>query len=83
VLNIKRPKHNFFVADLTRVLVTLWTKDDLIFIPERYRLQFTFIFRCLLLDRGQARCLLYGRSPLWGEFPARAVGGCLTNFSGH
>ena len=45
MVNIKRPKHNFSVADLKRVLVTLWTKDDLIFIPERYRLQFTFIFR--------------------------------------
>lgn len=45
MLNIMRPKHNFFVADLTRVLVTLWTNDDLIFIPERYRLQCTFIFR--------------------------------------
>jgi hypothetical protein len=45
MVNIKRPKHNFSVVDLTRVLVTLWTKDDLIFISERYRLQFTFIFR--------------------------------------
>jgi hypothetical protein len=45
VVNKKRPKHNFSVSDLTRVLVTLWVKDDLIFIPERYRLQFTFIFR--------------------------------------
>jgi hypothetical protein len=26
-------------------LLTLWTKDDLIFIPERYRIQFTFISR--------------------------------------
>jgi hypothetical protein len=45
VVNKKRPKHNFGPYDLTRVLVTLWTKDDPIFIPERYRLQFTLIFR--------------------------------------
>lgn len=37
-MNTKRLKDNFFVADLTRVLVTLWTEDDLIFLPERYRL---------------------------------------------
>jgi hypothetical protein len=29
--------------DLTRVLLALWTRDDLIFIPERYRVQTTFI----------------------------------------
>jgi len=45
VANIKRPKHNFSVTDLTRLLVTLWTKDNIIYDPERYRLQFTFIFR--------------------------------------
>ena len=26
-------------------MLTFWTKDDLIFIPERYRIQFTFIIR--------------------------------------
>jgi hypothetical protein len=45
VVNIKRPKRNFSVAVLTRVLVTVWSKDDLIFVPKRCRLQFTFIFR--------------------------------------
>ena len=43
VINKHRPKHNFTTRDLTRVLLTLWTRDDLIFIPERYRVQITFI----------------------------------------
>jgi hypothetical protein len=43
VVNKHRPKYNFTVRALTRVQVTLWTKDDLIFIPERYRIQTTFI----------------------------------------
>ena len=38
MVNIKKPKYNFTVITLTKVLVTLWTQDDLIFIPERYRL---------------------------------------------
>lgn len=44
-VNKRRPKHNFTASDLTRLLRTLWTQDDLIFIPERYRVQFTFIIR--------------------------------------
>lgn len=40
VVNKRRPKYNFAPRELT-----LWTKDDLIFIPERYRIQFTFIIR--------------------------------------
>lgn len=43
MVNVHRPKHNFTARDLTRILSTLWTQDDLIFIPERYRVQFTFI----------------------------------------
>lgn len=43
VVNKHRPKYNFTVRALTRVQVTLWTKDDLIFIPERYRIQTTLI----------------------------------------
>jgi len=43
VLNKHRPKHNFTDRDLGRVLLTLWTRDDLIFITERYRVQTTFI----------------------------------------
>lgn len=43
VFNKHRPKHNFTVRDLARVLLALWTRDDLIFIPERYRVQTTFI----------------------------------------
>lgn len=43
VVNKHRPKHNFTVRDLTRVLLALWTYDDLIFIHERYRVQTTFL----------------------------------------
>ena len=39
------PKHNFTVTDLIRLAMVLWTKDDLVFTPERYRIQFTFIIR--------------------------------------
>ena len=42
-MNKRKPKYNFMEQDLTRILSTLWTKDDLVFIPERYRVQFTFI----------------------------------------
>ena len=45
VVNKRRAKHNFTTRDLDRTLLTLWTQDDLIFIPERYRIQFTFIIR--------------------------------------
>jgi hypothetical protein len=43
VVNKHRPKHNFAARDLTRILRALWTQDDPIFIPERYRVQFTYI----------------------------------------
>lgn len=43
VINKHRPKQNFTHQDLTRVLAALWTRDDLIFIPERYQIQTTFI----------------------------------------
>ena len=45
VINKRKPKHNFSERDLTRILISLWTQDDLIFIPERYRIQFTFIIK--------------------------------------
>jgi hypothetical protein len=44
VINKHREKNNFTEQDATRIILTAWTKDDLIFIPERYRVQFTFIF---------------------------------------
>lgn len=44
VANVSRPKHNFTVVDLNRILLCLWTEDDISWIPERYRVQFTFIF---------------------------------------
>jgi len=44
VVNIKRPKHFFTERDLHRLLQTTWTQDDLIFVAERCRIQFTFIF---------------------------------------
>lgn len=43
VVNKHRPKHNFTVRDLTRILLALWTYDDLIFIHERHRVQATFL----------------------------------------
>ncbi|KAJ4507488.1 hypothetical protein HRR83_004066 [Exophiala dermatitidis] len=49
VVNKHRPKHNFTDRDLNRVLLTLWTRDDLIFIPERYRVQVTFIIHVYCL----------------------------------
>jgi Protein of unknown function (DUF3435) len=45
VVNKRRPKYGFTPRELTRILLTLWTKDDLIFIPKRYRIQFTFTVR--------------------------------------
>ena len=45
VVNKRRQKHNFQPRDLVRILLTLWTKHDLIYISERYRIQFTFIVR--------------------------------------
>lgn len=42
-VNKHRPKNNFTKETLPRILTTLWAKDDLIFIPERYRIQTTFI----------------------------------------
>lgn len=36
-------KHNSTVADLTLIVVAAWTKDDLIFTLERYRIQYTCI----------------------------------------
>jgi hypothetical protein len=33
------------VTDSTRIVVTVWTEKDFIFIPERYRIRFTFILR--------------------------------------
>jgi hypothetical protein len=43
VVNQHVEKLNFSNKDLTRLLITLWTKSDLSYIPERYRVQFTFI----------------------------------------
>lgn len=44
VVNIRRPKYPFTERDARRLLKTPWTQDDPIFIPERYRIQFNFIF---------------------------------------
>lgn len=45
VVNKRLLKHNFTSRDLNRILLLLWTQDNLIFIHERYRIQFTFIIR--------------------------------------
>ena len=44
MVNIKRPKHLFTERNLHRLLQTAWTQDDLIFVAERCRIQFTFTF---------------------------------------
>jgi len=41
---VRRPKHLFTERDARRLLRTPWTEDDPIFIPERYRIQFHYIF---------------------------------------
>jgi hypothetical protein len=40
VVHIKRPKYLFTERDVCRLLRTPWTEDDLIFIPQRYLVQF-------------------------------------------
>lgn len=45
VVNQHLLKYNFTISDLNRILITLWVRDDLKFIPESYRVQFTFIIR--------------------------------------
>lgn len=45
VVNKRREKHLSTLCDLTQILLTLWTRDDLIFIHERCRIQFTLILR--------------------------------------
>jgi hypothetical protein len=68
VVKKKRPMHNFGPRHLTLVPVVLWTKDELIFITERYRLQFTFISRVYCSTRARislvAKCLAAGSSAL-------------------
>lgn len=43
VINKRKLKHKFEEPDLIRVWITLWTKDDLIFISERCRIPFRII----------------------------------------
>lgn len=45
VSDVRKDKNLFSVADLRNVLVALWTQDDQTFIPERYRIQVTFLLR--------------------------------------
>jgi hypothetical protein len=56
VVNIRKPKHLLPKRDVYRLLQTLWTQDNLIFIPERYRIQFTFIFLAAVVVRLRRRC---------------------------
>jgi hypothetical protein len=39
-----KANHLFTQKDLDNIFVALWTSDDLVLVPERYRVQFTFIF---------------------------------------
>jgi len=81
-VNIKKPKYNFIATTLTKVLVTLWTKDDLIFISERYWLQYTFILRVYCWTGARLSAFFTGGFRYGGEFLARAVLGRLTDFVG-
>jgi hypothetical protein len=46
IVNKRRPKHLFGKEDLTEVLLTLWTKDDLIFFMNaiEYSLHSFFVY---------------------------------------
>jgi hypothetical protein len=66
VVNKTRPKHNFRDRDLTRLLVTPWTANDLIFIPERYRVQFTFIVRVYCWIGARIGALFHRRASIQG-----------------
>jgi hypothetical protein len=44
VIHKRNEKHLFTQKDLNNIFLVLWTNDDLVFIPERYPIQFTFIF---------------------------------------
>jgi len=67
VVNKHRPKHNFTVRDLTRVLLALWTQDDLIFIPGAISSPDHLHYTCVLLDRGPNRCILHQWPPVQGH----------------
>ena len=82
VVNIRKPKYNFTATTLTKVLVNLWTKDDLIFIPERYRLRYTFILRVYCWTGARLGAFFTGGFRYGGEFPSRAVISRLTDFAG-
>jgi hypothetical protein len=71
-VNKHRPKHNFTSRDLTRILLTLWTQDDLIFIPERYRVQLTFIIRVYCWTGARLSAFFTGR-PSISEYRSRAA----------
>jgi hypothetical protein len=81
VVNVKKPKHNFTLTTLTKVLVTLWAKDDLVSSLSDTGCS-TLSFYGLLLDGGEARRLLYGDFRYGVGFPAHAVAGRLTDFTG-
>ncbi|KAH6617437.1 hypothetical protein F5144DRAFT_586453, partial [Chaetomium tenue] len=56
----ERPKYNFGVADLDRVLLTLWTRRDLRFIHERERAQFHFILESFCWSGGRSGAFFEG-----------------------
>src|SRR4051794_13124089 len=59
VSNYKRPKYVFQEGDLSRLLLTLWTRDDPIFIHERSRIPIYLYPSRLLLDRCPDRSFLH------------------------
>jgi Protein of unknown function (DUF3435) len=59
-VNKRLPKHNFTSRDLDRILLALWTQDHLIFIHERYQIQFTFIIRAYCWTGARLRAFFTG-----------------------
>jgi hypothetical protein len=57
-VNMKKPIYNFTTTTLTRVLSTLWIKNDSILIPERRWLQYNPILRFYLLEGARLGALL-------------------------
>jgi hypothetical protein len=60
IVNVYRPKHLCTERDARRILKVFWTKDDPIFIPHRYRIQFYYIFLEYLRTKAQLSTFFIG-----------------------
>lgn len=73
VVNKNRGKYSFAERDLTRVLVTVWTQDDISFIPELYRVQFTFIINIYCWTGARIAAFFTGGGLKWNVRPLVSV----------